>query len=74
MQFDFSRLAGRIVEKFGTRSAFAAAVGIGESSLSEKLNNKRQIDSTEIVEWSGPGLLDIPAEQLHLYFLTPKVR
>ena len=74
MQFDFSKLSGRIVEKFGTRGNFAAAVGIGESSLSEKLNNKRAMDSNEIMEWSAPGLLDIPPEKLHIYFLTPKVR
>lgn len=72
--FDFSKLRGRIVEKFGTCAAFAAAVGLPESSVSYRLNNRVPIDSEEIVLWSRPEMLDIPAEELHVYFFTPKVR
>ena len=72
--FDFSKLRGRIVEKFGTCAAFAVAVGLPESAISNRLNNRVPIDSEEIVLWSRPEMLDIPAEELHIYFFTPKVR
>ena len=72
--FDFSKLRGRIIEKFGTCAAFAEAVGLPESSLSNRLNNRVQIDAEEIMLWSRPEMLDIPAENIHIYFLTPKVR
>lgn len=74
MAFDFSKLRGRIIEKFGTCAAFAAVVGLPESSVSARLNNKIKIDSDEIVRWCQPDILDIPAEEIHVYFLTPKVR
>lgn len=74
MVFDFSKLRGRIVEKFGSNAAFAAAIGLPESSLSARLNQRVMLDSDEIVRWSQPDLLDIPAEELHVYFLNPKVR
>ncbi|HGA1494985.1 TPA: DUF739 family protein, partial [Streptococcus suis] len=40
MSKDFSKLSGRIVEKFGTQYNFATAIGLSERSLSLKLNNK----------------------------------
>lgn len=74
MAFDFSKLRGRIVEKFGTCAAFADAVGIPKSALSARLSNKIAIDSDEMMVWSQPHLLDIPLEEVHVYFLTPTVR
>lgn len=74
MAFDFSKLRGRIVEKFGSCAAFAAAVGLPESSVSARLHNKVKIDSDEIMRWSQPEVLDIPPGEIHVYFLTPKVR
>lgn len=74
MPFDFSKLRGRIIEKFGTCAAFAEAVGLPESSVSARLNNRVSIDSDEIMEWIQPGLLDIPVTEIHIYFLTPIVR
>lgn len=74
MSFDLSRLCGRIIEKFGSCKAFAAAVGLSASSVSERLNNRIKLDADEIVAWSRPEVLDIPAAEIHLYFLTPLVR
>ena len=74
MAFDFSKLRGRIIEKFGSCAAFASAVGLPESSISARLNNRVHIDSDEIMRWSQPELLDIPLREVHVYFLTPKVR
>jgi hypothetical protein len=72
--FDLSKLLGRIVEKYGTGAAFAADVGLPESALSNRLNNRVSISSDEIILWSSPDKLDIPAEEIHVFFLTPKVR
>ena len=72
--FDLSKLRGRIIEKYGTCAAFAAAVGLPESALSNRLNNKVPIDAEEIILWSRPDVLDISPEEIHVYFLTPKVR
>ena len=36
MPFDFSKLSGKIVEKYGTQYNFAKAMGLSEHSLSTK--------------------------------------
>ena len=74
MVFDFSELRGRIVAKFGTCDAFASAVGLPASAISARLNNKVSIDADEMMRWSQPDMLDIPLAEVHVYFLTPKVR
>lgn len=72
--FDYSKLIGRIIEKFGTRRAFAEAVGISENSMSQKLSNKMAITTDDIKEWSKPELLDICCEKIGVYFFTLKVQ
>ncbi len=72
--FDFSKLTGRIVEKFGTRAAFAEAAGYSEPTLSCRLNNKIPFDCEEIDRICQPELLDIAPEEIPLYFFTRKVR
>ena len=73
MVFNLSKLRGRIIEKFGTYAAFAEVIGKTKSTLAGKLSNKSRITADEMVEWSAPWLLDIPAEEIHVYFLTQKV-
>lgn len=68
---DYSKLKGRIVEKFGSQNEFCKALGCTPQSLSQKLNGKNlfsMIDILKIVE-----LLEIPVEEIHLYFFTKKV-
>ena len=72
--FDYSKLIGRIIEKFGTRRAFAEAIGISENSMSQKLSNKMAITTDDIMEWSKPELLDIPHNQIGAYFFTLRVQ
>jgi hypothetical protein len=72
MEFDFSKLLGRIIEKFGTRSAFAAAMGLAESALSNRLSNKTHFDADEI--YLACQLLDIEPQDISVYFFTLKVR
>lgn len=40
MAYDYSKLLGRITEKFGTQARFSGAMGMSERSLSLKLNSK----------------------------------
>lgn len=72
MTFDFSKLRGRIIEKYGSCAAFAADINLPESALSNRLNNRVKLDSDEIILWSRPDKLDIAPEELHLFFLQQK--
>lgn len=71
MDYDYSKLRGRIVEKFGTASAFADALHIHKAQLSAKLNNKVDITRADIETWSN--LLGICSDDYGAYFFTLKV-
>jgi len=73
MAFNYSKLQGRIVEKFGTRAAFAAAIGLTSSALSDRLNNKTPFKATEIATICLASVLDIPDKDIPEYFFTLKV-
>lgn len=62
----YDKLRGRIIEKFGSQKAFAAAMGMNVSTLSFKLNGKSEWTREEIEK--ACGLLDIPIEEVHSYF------
>lgn len=66
----YAKLRGRIVEKFGSQSAFAAAVGWREALLSAKLNNKSKWEFSEVMKVCE--LLEIPLSEAHLYFFCDK--
>jgi hypothetical protein len=66
----YSKLKGRIVEKFGTQAAFAAALGWRKALLSAKLNGKSQWSFTEVMK--ACELLEIPLNEAHLYFFCAK--
>lgn len=72
MPFDFSKLSGRIKEKFGTQKALADYKGWAESALSNRLNNKLPFGSDEIIELCAPDCLDINPADIPLYFFTPQ--
>jgi plasmid maintenance system antidote protein VapI len=74
MPFDYSKLRGRIIEKFGSVSAFADAYGISLNSMSRKLNGKMAITTDDIVKMSKPEFLDIPTNEIHEYFFVYKVQ
>jgi hypothetical protein len=69
---DYSKLKGRIIEKYGTRTAFADAIGLTMESLSRRLNNGANFKADEYIK--ACDLLDIPPKEMHLYFFTPKLR
>ena len=72
MQFDFDKLCGRIIEKYGTRERFAEAMGRPSGWLSVRLNNRVHWDAEDIM--LAAELLDIAPAEIHVFFLTPKVR
>ena len=71
MEFDYSKLRGRIVEKYRTITAFAEELGIAVQTISAKLNGEIGITKTETLTWCE--LLDISIEELGVYFFTKKV-
>lgn len=72
MAFDFSRLRGRIVEKFGTCGKFAEAMGKTKGWLSNRLSGLVSWDASEIHAACAPEMLDIAPEEIPAYFFTPK--
>lgn len=72
--FDHSKLIGLIIEKFGTRGAFAAAAGFSESQLSARLNSVVPFTDVEIKRICAQDILDIAAQDIPVYFFTLKVR
>jgi len=71
MSNDYSKLLGRITEKFGTQAEFANSMGVSERSISLKLNNKVSWKDSEIskaVDILGLNPKDIPS-----YFFKYKV-
>lgn len=72
MCFNYSKLLGRITEKYGTQYNFSIAMGLSERSLSLKLNNKVSWKNTEISK--AASLLKIPKKEMHKYFFDEKVQ
>lgn len=71
MSFDYSKLRGRIIEKYGSQSNFAKEFGVSENTFSQKMNNKMRFTSDDIIEMSK--LLSIPQDEVGFYFFTRKV-
>lgn len=72
MSFDYSKLSGRIREKYGTQSNFARALDMSERSLSLKLSGKRAWTQSEMdraISCLGLNDQDIPD-----YFFKKKVQ
>lgn len=73
MEFDHSKLAGRIKEKFGSQKKLAEYLSMRDSALSNRLNNVVPFGPEEIWTLCQPACLDIPPEEIAAYFFTPKV-
>lgn len=72
MAFDYSRLRGRIIEKFGNQMSFAEAMDISERTLSLKLSGKRMWKQSEIC--LAINLLGLSEDDIKEYFFTLKVQ
>lgn len=69
-KFDYSRLKGRIVEKFGTAGNFAGAIGFKANMLTTRLRNGTPWKDCEI--WAACEALGISPEEIPAYFFAPK--
>ena len=72
VEFDYSKLRGRIREKYGTEDSFSDVIGLSNPALSSKLNNKVGFRSEEIERCCN--LLEIPDHEIKLYFFTLKTK
>ena len=70
MEYDYSKLRGRIIEKFGTIGNFQKHLNISNVVLSKKMNNRVRLSHDDITQWAD--LLEIPLEQIGVYFFTRK--
>ena len=66
MGINYNKLRGRIVEKYGSATAFADAVGLTKQTVSCKLVGKIGFSQKDIATWCES--LDIPAEEIPLFF------
>lgn len=69
--FDYSKLKGRIIEKYDSQSAFADAIGVKVQAVNAKLRGRVSISKADIIKWSQA--LDIETNDIGAYFFTVKV-
>lgn len=62
----YQSLRARIIERFGTMSAYADYIGISLTSLSAKLNKKTDFTRKEIIAWCSN--LGIATKDIGKYF------
>lgn len=72
MSYNYNKLRGKIVEKFGTQGKFASKLGVSERTLSLKLNGRIFFVQDEISK--AAELLGISDEEILLYFFNQKVQ
>ena len=72
MSYDYSRLKGKIIEKYGSNAKFAEDMDWSERTLSLKLNNKVAWKQPEIVK--AIGLLSLDENDITGYFFKLKVQ
>lgn len=72
MKYNYSKLNGLIVEKFGTQACFAKAMGLSERTISLKLNSKVYWTQKEIE--LACELLGIDRKDIATYFFTTIVQ
>lgn len=70
-QFDYSKLKGRIKEKYNSQSKFTKELGMSEQVFSKRINNQVQFDSSEIKAIAR--LLEIRDDEISEYFFKEKV-
>jgi len=71
VEFDYSKLKGRIVEKYGCISRFVDEFGCTMQNFSLKLNNKVQFSQKDVIRIVG--MLDIAITEIGEYFFREQV-
>lgn len=71
MKNNYSKLRGRIVERYGTLAAFAEAIGISRASVANKFSGKNGFTRKSITIWGTALDIDITDPvQVAEFFLT----
>jgi len=72
LNYDYSKLRGKIKEVVGTERNFARELGIGRVSLYKRLHNKLDFSRSEMVR--ACDLLGIDYCEVAAYFFTTQVQ
>ena len=72
MSFDYDKLKGRIIEKFGSQYKFAEKMGWSLRTLSLKMNSIRVWKQSDICR--ALELLDLKEEDIPAYFFKQNVQ
>lgn len=71
IQFDYRKLRGKIIEMFGSVSAFCEALGKNRSAFTMKLKDGTSMKAEEVIQIANA--LGIEDYRYTEYFFTPKV-
>ena len=71
MEYDYSKLTGRIIEKYGSRCNFASKLGVARQTVENKLHGKTGFSRNDIHKWSEA--LEIEKNDYLAYFFAQKV-
>jgi hypothetical protein len=71
MEFDYSKLKGRIIEKFDRYNAFGDAMGLAKGTINKKLNNQLGFSQEDICK--AMIILEINEADINHYFFTQKI-
>ena len=72
IEFDYSKLRGRIVEKIGSLMEFSNLVGISPTSLNDRLQSRIAFTQRDI--FKAIEILEISDDDISEYFFKKKVR
>ena len=64
--YEYRKLRGRIIERYGTQGEFAKAIGLSRTGLSNKLTCKSGFTQSDIVKWADK--LGIEQDEYPSYF------
>ena len=68
MPFNYSKLKGRIIEKYGSMTNFSEKLGVSKQALSRKMNGNINFSRNDILKWCE--LLDIDQSEIGIYFFA----
>lgn len=69
---DYSRLSGKVVEKFGSRATFAREIGFSEASVSKWFNNQHYWPHEAMI--AACDALEISDTEVGSYFFTKRIQ
>lgn len=66
--FNYSKLKGKIIEKYGTQTNFLDSMGMSETTFIKSIKCERYFDQGEMLEIAD--LLDINYSDIDIYFFS----